>query len=185
MKEAQRQLAGAVADAHQQITPAAIGNFGEQNLAADKAARPGDERTDAHELRAILVAQRQQEQQVLDALQAELLELLGQRRADALEEYVEAYPEQAEEYDLRNVLFGLLNSDKAYTGQLEGLADPVILARRRDTERQFRDAIAAVIQEGKVRTYDMMHLSGGPKVLEQGAASTVQMTDAIIAALAK
>ncbi len=64
-------------------------------------------------------------------------------RAGVLEEYIDAFPEEAEEYDLRNVLFGLLNSDKAYNGQLEGLADPVILARRRDTERSFRDAIQA------------------------------------------
>jgi len=45
------------------------------------------------------------------------------------------------------------------------------------------DAVAAVVREGKVRTYDMMRLTGGPKVLEQGAASTPQMTDAILAKL--
>ena len=64
-------------------------------------------------------------------------------RAEVFDEYIEAYPDEAEEYDLRNVLFGLLNSDKAYNGQLEGLADPVILARRRDTERSFQEAIQA------------------------------------------
>jgi len=41
-------------------------------------------------------------------------------------------------------------------------------------------AIAAVVEEGKVRTYDMLRLSGGPKVISQGAASTPQMTDAIL-----
>ncbi|NNF38528.1 MAG: S46 family peptidase [Gemmatimonadetes bacterium] len=64
-------------------------------------------------------------------------------RAEVFADYIDAFPEEAEEYDLRNVLFGLLNSDKAYSGQLEGLADPVILARRGDTEGSFRDAIAA------------------------------------------
>lgn len=64
-------------------------------------------------------------------------------RAEVFEDYIEAFPDEAEEYDLRNVLFGLLNSDKAYNGQLEGLADPVILARRRDTEQRFREAIQA------------------------------------------
>lgn len=64
-------------------------------------------------------------------------------RAELLEGYIEAWPEVAEEYDLRNTLFGLLNSIKAYTGQIEGLADPVILARRADTERRFAEAIAA------------------------------------------
>jgi len=42
------------------------------------------------------------------------------------------------------------------------------------------DAVAAVVMEGEVRTYDMLRLTGGPKVLEQGAASTPQMTDAIL-----
>jgi isocitrate dehydrogenase (NAD+) len=46
---------------------------------------------------------------------------------------------------------------------------------------RIRKAVAAVIAEGKVRTYDMMRFSGGPKSIEQGAASTVQMTDAILA----
>ena len=45
---------------------------------------------------------------------------------------------------------------------------------------RIRKAIAAVIREGKVRTYDMMRLSGGPKAISQGAASTIQMTDAIL-----
>ena len=45
---------------------------------------------------------------------------------------------------------------------------------------RIRQAIAAVVSEGKVRTYDMMRLSGGPKAISQGAASTVHMTDAIL-----
>ena len=48
---------------------------------------------------------------------------------------------------------------------------------------RIRGAIAAVIKEGKVRTYDMARMSGGPNVIEQGAATTSQMTDAIIAKL--
>jgi hypothetical protein len=64
-------------------------------------------------------------------------------RAEVLEGYIEAYPETAEEYDLRNTLFGALNSIKAYQGQLEGLADPVILARRMDTQQDLQAAIDA------------------------------------------
>jgi 3-isopropylmalate dehydrogenase len=45
-------------------------------------------------------------------------------------------------------------------------------------------ATAEVIAEGKVRTYDMMKMSGRPDVIEKGAASTQQMADAIIAKLA-
>jgi 3-isopropylmalate dehydrogenase len=48
---------------------------------------------------------------------------------------------------------------------------------------RIRDAVAAVVREGRVRTYDMLRLTGGPKVLEQGAASTTQMTDAILSKL--
>jgi isocitrate dehydrogenase (NAD+) len=44
----------------------------------------------------------------------------------------------------------------------------------------IRKAIADVIIEGKVRTYDMMKMKGREDVLENGAASTIQMTDAII-----
>jgi 3-isopropylmalate dehydrogenase len=46
--------------------------------------------------------------------------------------------------------------------------------------RRIRDAIAAVVKEGKVRTYDMMRIPGGAKSIAQGAASTVQMTDAVL-----
>ncbi len=54
-----------------------------------------------------------------------------------------------------------------------------------DTARSARikQAIAAVVAEGKVRTYDMLRLTGGPDVFKKGAASTAQMTDAIIARL--
>jgi 3-isopropylmalate dehydrogenase len=45
---------------------------------------------------------------------------------------------------------------------------------------RIRKAIADVVREGKVRTYDMMRLMGGPKAIGQGAASMVQMTDAIL-----
>ncbi len=48
---------------------------------------------------------------------------------------------------------------------------------------KIRDAIAAVIEEGKVKTYDMMKLPGGPGVIKQGAATTREVTDAVIANL--
>jgi isocitrate/isopropylmalate dehydrogenase len=47
----------------------------------------------------------------------------------------------------------------------------------------IRKAVASVIEEGKVQTYDMMKISGSPEVIQYGAASTTQMTDAIIAKL--
>jgi len=51
------------------------------------------------------------------------------------------------------------------------------------TSSKIRKAIAAVIEEGKVKTYDMMKMAGRPDVVKNGAASTSQMTDAIIAKL--
>ncbi|MBN1953352.1 MAG: isocitrate/isopropylmalate dehydrogenase family protein [Bacteroidales bacterium] len=45
---------------------------------------------------------------------------------------------------------------------------------------RIRKAVAEVIAEGSVRTYDMMKMPGKPEVIKQGAASTVRMTDAII-----
>ena len=49
--------------------------------------------------------------------------------------------------------------------------------------QHIRQAINAVVKEGKVRTYDMMRIPGGAKAIAQGAASAVQMTDAVLAKL--
>lgn len=49
--------------------------------------------------------------------------------------------------------------------------------------QRVRDAISKVVKEGKVRSYDMMRITGGAKSISQGAATTQQVTDAIIAAL--
>ncbi|MDX1389023.1 MAG: isocitrate/isopropylmalate family dehydrogenase [Acidobacteriota bacterium] len=48
---------------------------------------------------------------------------------------------------------------------------------------RVRGAVAKVVAEGKVRTYDMLRMPGRQDVLSNGAASTGQMTDAILAAL--
>ncbi|MGC8763032.1 MAG: isocitrate/isopropylmalate dehydrogenase family protein [Acidobacteriota bacterium] len=48
---------------------------------------------------------------------------------------------------------------------------------------RIRNAVAEVVAEGKVRTYDMLRLPGGPGVFAQGACTTQQMTDAILARL--
>lgn len=49
--------------------------------------------------------------------------------------------------------------------------------------RRIREAIAAVVNKGKIRTYDMMRIPGGAKAIRDGAASTTQMTDAVLAEL--
>ncbi|MGA7589331.1 MAG: isocitrate/isopropylmalate family dehydrogenase, partial [Candidatus Sulfotelmatobacter sp.] len=48
---------------------------------------------------------------------------------------------------------------------------------------RIRNAIAAVVAEGKVRTYDMLRIPGGNQAISRGAASTVEMTDAVVAKL--
>jgi len=48
---------------------------------------------------------------------------------------------------------------------------------------KVRNAVAEIVAEGKIRTYDMLKMRGTPDVVEQGAASTKQMADAIIAKL--
>jgi 3-isopropylmalate dehydrogenase len=37
------------------------------------------------------------------------------------------------------------------------------------------------VADGKVRTYDMLRLPGGKDVFARGAATTTQMTDAVLA----
>jgi len=59
---------------------------------------------------------------------------------------------------------------------LDHIGEPEISGR-------IRSAIARVIMEGKVRTYDMMKMTGRADVINKGAASTRQMAEAIIAKL--
>jgi len=49
-----------------------------------------------------------------------------------------------------------------------------------DIAQKIRKAIAKVILEGKVQTYDMKKMKGSPDVIEKGVATTTQMADAII-----
>lgn len=52
-----------------------------------------------------------------------------------------------------------------------------------DIAQKIERAIAKVVEKGKVRTYDMMKMTGYPDVVRKGAASTIDMTDAVIAEL--
>lgn len=64
-------------------------------------------------------------------------------RIDALEAFYDMDPEAGEAMDLRNTIFSLINTQEAYGGILGGLHDPVILAKRRDQERAFQEALDA------------------------------------------
>ncbi|HZD30802.1 MAG TPA: isocitrate/isopropylmalate family dehydrogenase [Candidatus Angelobacter sp.] len=56
--------------------------------------------------------------------------------------------------------------------------------RENEKAKKIRTAIAAVVAEGKVRTYDMMRITGGAKSIAHGADSTTQITDAILTKIA-
>ena len=64
-------------------------------------------------------------------------------RVEVVEEYLEGREDEDGIDEVRNTLFSLLNSQKAFTGMLRGLQDPYILARRADTEASFRSALEA------------------------------------------
>lgn len=71
-----------------------------------------------------------------------LLDLLTSR-VEALKQFRENHPEVADTIDLRNDIFSLENSMKAYTGRLDGLRDPVLMERRRELEEEFESALEA------------------------------------------
>lgn len=50
---------------------------------------------------------------------------------------------------------------------------------------RIRAAIAAVIREGRIRTADLLHRSGGPQAFGAGAATTTEFTDAVLEELAR
>lgn len=69
-----------------------------------------------------------------------VLQLLRSRMA-VLKDYMDSHPDVAKARDLENKYFGLSNSEKAYAGQVKGLEDPIIIARRQDAQDQFQAAI--------------------------------------------
>jgi len=72
----------------------------------------------------------------------DIMDLL-RSRMKVLDAYIRIHPKEAAARHLRNTYFEWSNSEKAYTGQVKGLYDPVILARRKDSERKFQAAIEA------------------------------------------
>ncbi len=62
-------------------------------------------------------------------------------RLDVMREFYEAHPAQGEAMDLRNQMFSLSNSLKAYTGRLDALQDPGIMTRKADGEWRFQAAL--------------------------------------------
>jgi hypothetical protein len=63
-------------------------------------------------------------------------------RVAIFERFIEEHPEVAEEEKLRSTYFSLTNQLKAQRGQLAGLHDPYIMARRRSAEQELAQRIA-------------------------------------------
>ncbi len=66
-----------------------------------------------------------------------------ERRIAILGPFVEANPELAESHDLRNAYFSMSNTQKSLTGQLAGLLDPYLMARKQAAENTLVADIAA------------------------------------------
>ncbi len=62
-------------------------------------------------------------------------------RIAALQRYQSEAAERGEPVDVRNQIFGLSNSIKAFTGRQAALTDTVIMMRRADGERHFLNAV--------------------------------------------
>ncbi len=78
-----------------------------------------------------------------DYAQPQMLDVL-RKRAAIMEEYIEANPEKADSNDVRNTYFSIMNQIKSSEGQLGGLRDPYLIARRAAAERDLMTAIAGV-----------------------------------------
>ncbi|PSQ79823.1 MAG: S46 family peptidase [Bacteroidetes bacterium QS_1_63_11] len=65
-------------------------------------------------------------------------------RSEIMEEYIRAHPDSTEQYDLRNTYFSIQNTVKGQEGQLRGLRDPYLLARRGAAVQALQDSIRAV-----------------------------------------
>ncbi|MFN8241569.1 MAG: isocitrate/isopropylmalate family dehydrogenase [Bacteroidales bacterium] len=80
-----------------------------------------------------------------------------------------------------------------YAGYEESIVNPIAMIEsacmmldyigEKSIAAKIKKAVAQVVEEGKVRTYDMMKMTGNKDVIRNGAASTIRMTDAIISKL--
>jgi hypothetical protein len=64
-------------------------------------------------------------------------------RLAAMRAFYAAHPERGEAMNLRNVMFSLSNSIKAFGGRLDALRTPEIMARKRNSEAAFLAALRA------------------------------------------
>ncbi|MEL6771060.1 MAG: S46 family peptidase [Bacteroidota bacterium] len=77
-----------------------------------------------------------------DFTEAYILRLLATREV-ALKQFIDANPDHPRTPEVRDSYLGAANGRKAYTGRVEGLQDPYIIARRQAAQDDFRAAIMA------------------------------------------
>ena len=92
MEKAQCQHPRAIGDAAQQLAAATVGDLRELDFPFDRGARAGEQRADKRDLRAVFVAQRQQEQEIGDPCHAELRQTLREGGADPAQCGDRAFP---------------------------------------------------------------------------------------------
>jgi len=109
-----------------------------------------------------------------DVQDVALLDLIDSR-VGVLQQYVADNPDAPD--GVRNELFSLLNSQKAYSGIVRGLEDPEIMARRRDAEAKF---IAALEADSRLQS-EYGELIGSISRLQQRKRDLAAETRAFIA----
>lgn len=114
-----------------------------------------------------------------DVSDRDVLALLRSRMA-VLKDYMDGHPDVAKARDLENQYFELSNSEKAYAGQIRGLEDPVIIARRRDSQERFQKAIEA--DSSLARRYgdligQMAELQDAKREQKQGFGAFLALTN--------
>ncbi len=75
-------------------------------------------------------------------------DILYPRTLGLLNDLIAVYSKVIEEHpdrkaELQNRLFGFSNSQKAYEGMLKGLRDPILMQKKVDFEKNFKDAVDA------------------------------------------
>lgn len=83
------------------------------------------------------------------------------RRLEAMQAFYDANPESEEAETILPDILSLQNAQKLYQGRLRALNNPIIMAKRRDNERRFTEAIAsdsALQAEFGTLTQDMVNV---------------------------
>lgn len=65
-------------------------------------------------------------------------------RSEVMDKYMQEHPDSAAAYDLQNTYFSIRNTVKSLEGQLRGLRDPYLMARRAQAVRSLQDTLQSI-----------------------------------------